>query len=70
MEPPGPPRPPVLFVLPGWPSILIFPAITTSPLANIFKGVFVELRVKVIVTPLGILTVVKLKMPLVGAAID
>jgi hypothetical protein len=50
--------------------MLMLPAITTSPLARIVSGVFVALRVNVIVTPLGILTVVKLKVPLAGTAID
>src|ERR1044072_1954821 len=50
--------------------MLIVPAITTSPLARIVSGLLVALRVNVIVTPTGMLTVVKLKTPLSGTTID
>src|SRR5215213_670383 len=50
--------------------MLMVPAINTSPLASIVSGLLVELRVKVIVTPVGMLTVVKLKTPLSGTATD
>jgi hypothetical protein len=57
-------------LIPEAPSTLTVPAITTSPLASIVRDLFVELRVKVMVTPLGMLTVVKLKVPLAGTATD
>ena len=48
------------------PFSFIEPAIVTLPLARITTGVFVVFFVNVTVTPLGILTVVKLKIPLGG----
>jgi hypothetical protein len=38
----------------------------TSPVARIVTGVLAELRAKVITTPPGIVTVVKLNTPLAG----
>jgi hypothetical protein len=47
---------------------LIVPAITAFPLASIVTGVLVALRVKVTVTPTGMLMVVKLNTPDGGRA--
>jgi hypothetical protein len=47
---------------------LIVPAIVTLPLASIVTGVLVAFRVKVTVTPAGMLMVVKLKTPDAGSA--
>ena len=53
--------------LPLPPLTSIVPAIVTFPLAKIVTGVLRELRLKVMVTPAGMLTVVKLKTPLSGS---
>jgi hypothetical protein len=53
--------------MPGWPETSIVPAMVMFPVASIVTGVLVAFRMKVIVTPAGILTVVKLNMPLGGS---
>jgi hypothetical protein len=46
----------------------IVPAMVTSPVARITTGVFAAFLAKVTVTPAGIFTVVKLKIPLSGTS--
>src|SRR5215213_3955940 len=65
LKPPGPPAPPNPTV-PTAPDMSIAPEIVTLPLARIVTGVFRALREKRIVTPEGMLMVVKLKTPLSG----
>jgi len=67
LKPPGPPDPPNPTV-PAEPDISIVPEIVTLPLARIVTGVFRELRPKRMVTPDGMLMVVKLKTPLSGSS--
>jgi hypothetical protein len=50
---------PVDALPPGAPLRLMAPAITTFPLASIVTGVLAAFRVKVTVTPAGMLIVVK-----------
>jgi hypothetical protein len=49
------------------PSMLILPAMVTLPVASIVTGVLAALRVKVTVTPAGMLIVVKLNAPSGGS---
>src|SRR5262249_51059722 len=74
-NPPGPGAPPLsprnvewITLPPGEPLMSMTPAIVTFPEARSVTGVFVALRVKLTVTPTGILMVVRLKIPLGGMA--
>jgi hypothetical protein len=59
---------PVMALPPLPPFRLIVPATVTLPLASMVTGVLAAFRVKVTVTPAGMLIVVKLNTPLGGRA--
>jgi hypothetical protein len=72
-KPPGPPIPALLprnvpstTLPPLVAETSIVPAMLTLPVASIVTGVFATLRTKRTVTPEGIVTLVKLKMPFGG----